>query len=499
MLDFFTSFRRHRTNFLAATDSIRPWFVVAIFFSSALLTAFGLVGGKSCLAAARSAKSAGDGDTADDDDSNVDLQLSALVVPARFSLKNKETDMLKFLVEVRGLLLEGFRNKGDSAEAARKHYEAAYKLPVIDPRACYAYGVVLLGQNKSAIAIEQFRVAARGRKVPYLPALQALAWTHLSRGDHAQALPALLDLAKRLEDAQESWPAAEDKENSAEWLGRTIGFLTGPGKVAAQASQIDKLAGDVGNVLSAERKQAYDRGRKAAAARHDELQTQAARPEAELVAEAGKKRDEIVTAAEVARREAKLIEGELATLKKAHDKQLAELATEIHDNAMKVKTTRPRIPAAEAEIEDLSAPKKHASVKMQGSNTRRSVQTTRKVIRDENAGEKKIRESQLASAQKKLQHIKSSLEDAEKAVTDAKQQRDDEQVTFRKETAPRRQALQASQQKAAELAARAREAEKGPQTAEQLKARVTSLEAYVPFYLELERDRLLASLKPSSQ
>jgi hypothetical protein len=268
MPDFCTLYRRFRASRPSATNSIRPWFVAVVLFPAALILAFGLDVGESCLAAAKSAKSAADADTADDDDSNVDLQLSALVVPARFLSKYKETDILKFLVEVRGLLLDGFRNKGDSAETARKHFEAAHKLPVIDPRAPYAYGVVLLEQDKSVVAVEQFRVAARGREVPYLPALQALAWTHLSRGDHAQALPALLDLAKRLEDSQESWPAAEDKVNSAEWLGRTIGFLTGPGKVAAQASQIDKLAGDVGKVLSGERKQAYERGRKAAAARH---------------------------------------------------------------------------------------------------------------------------------------------------------------------------------------------------------------------------------------
>ncbi len=445
-----------------------------------------------------SSKTAADSDAADDAETEVDLHLAALVVPARYSTKNKDSDTLKFLVELRGLLLEGFKNKGDSAEIARKHYEAANKLPIIDPRNPYAYGLVLLAQNKTAVALEQFRVASKGRKVPYLPALQALAWTQLSRGDHAQALPALLDLAKRLEESNESWPAAEDKELSAEWLGRMVGFLKGPGKVAAQASQIDKLATDVANLLTAERRQAYDRGLKAAAARHNELNTQAARPEAEQLAEANRKKDEIVAAAELAQREVKQIESELGTIKKAHDKQLAELATQIHDNAINFKTTAPRIPAAEAEVEDLSEPKKHASVKMQGSNTRRSTQTTRKVIRDENAGEKKIRESQLASAQKKLDNIKASLEEAEKAVTDAKQQREDEQAAFRKETAPQRERLRAAQQKAAELVARAREAEAGPLTAEHLKARVARLESYVPFYPELERDRLLASLKPSS-
>src|SRR5207249_597845 len=113
---------------------------------------------EACRAADKPAKSVADADTADDADSDVDLHLSALVVPARFTSKYKDSDNLKLLVEVRGLLQEGFKNKGDSADAARKHFEAANKLPVVDPRAPYAYGVVLLGQNKSVVALEQFRV-----------------------------------------------------------------------------------------------------------------------------------------------------------------------------------------------------------------------------------------------------------------------------------------------------------------------------------------------------
>ena len=484
---------------------IRSWsgMTVLSYAVAALALGWGQAEIKSACAADKPSKAAAssksatkmeaaDG-TADDADGDVDLYVSALVVPERFSSKYKDTDKLKFSSELRGLLLEGLKDKGDSLEAARKHFETANRLPVIDPRAPYAYGVVLLAQNKPAVALEQFRVAARNRKVPYLPALQALARTSLSRGDNAQALPALLDLAKRLEESQETWPAAEDKEHSAEWLGRTLGFLTGPGKIAAQASSIDKLATDVANVLTAERKQAYERGRQAAAARYDELKAQAASPDA--LAEVNKKRQDVVAAAAQAQREAKLIEDELGSLKKAHDKQLAELARQVHDNAMKVKTTTPRISAAEDEVEELSSPKKHASIRTMGNNSRRQTQTQQKVIRDENAGEKKIRESQLASAQKKLENIKASLADAEKAVADAKQQRDAENETFRKETAPKRQALQAAQQTAAELSLRAREAEKGPLTADQLKARATALESYVPLYPELEKNRLLASLK----
>lgn len=433
-------------------------------------------------------------ESADNGDQGLDEWLSALVVPERLSTRAKETDKLKFMMELRGLLVEGFKDKGDSAEAARKHFESAHRLPIDDPRAAYAYGVVLLEQKKTVAALEQFRAAAKQKKAPFLPALQGVAWTSLSRGEHLQALPALLDLAYRLEESQETWPAPEDKEHSAEWLGRMVGFLAGPGKTEEQVAHVEKLAVDVANLLTGERKQAYERGRQAVVARYDELKAYAARPAEELVAEASQKRDEIVAAAVAAERDVKKIEDELRALKKPHDKQLADLSRKIHDNAMKVKTMASRQTAAEAEVDEFSEPKMHASVRSQGNSRR----PTLKVIRNENAGEKKIRESQLSSAQKKLDNLKSSIEDARKTIADAKRQRDEGQVEYRKATAGHRQALQEAQHKAAEISARARDAEHGPLTLEKLKARVTSLEAYVPLYPELEKDRLLATLKPAS-
>lgn len=453
---------------------------------------------KSNSAANSAANSSATDDAADEADLGIDIDLSVLIVPTRIQGKVKDTDQLKFAQELRGLLLEGFKDKSDALEQAKKHFEAAHQLPVHDPRAAYAYGVVLLAQDKAVAALEQFRAAGRLKKAPFLPALQGIAWTGVSHGDHAQALPALLDLARRLEDSQELWPAAEDKEQSAAWLGSMVGFLSGPflagpGNAAAQASQIKKLAIDVAGVLTAERKLAYERCRKEAAARYVEIKALAARPMEVQLAEANQQREKNLAAAEAAVREAKQIEDELRWLKKPHDRQLTDLTRDIHENAMKIKTTASRVAAAEVEIEELSEPKKHASLK--SSNSRRQT-TLQKVIRNENAGEKKIRESQLAAAQRRLDNIQSSLEEARQAVANARKQRDEAQVDYRKDTAGKRQALHAAQQKAAELSICIRDAKRGAPTPEQLQARVTALETYVPLYPAVEKDRLLASLKP---
>lgn len=489
---------------LRTTEGFRSWSVVLVL---SFFLAGGLIVGDSSRgddkpAMKRSKASAkpmhatkveGVGESADDSEWELDEDLSALVVPSRFLAKSRETDRLKFSLETRGLLLEGFKEKSDGLEAARKHLESAHMLVADDPRAAYSYGVVLLAQKKSVLALEQFRTAARLKKAPFLPALQGIAWISLSRGEYTQAFSALLDLAHRLEESHETWPTVQDKEHSAEWLGRMIGYLAGPGKTDEQAAQIQSLAADVDRLLTAERKQAYEHGRKVVAVRHEELKAFAARPDGEVLAEVRQKREDILAAAAAAESEGKQLEEELRELKKPHDKQLADLSREIRSNAAKIKSTTPKVEDAEGEVEEFSKPKLHPQLKNQGM--RRPAQV---VGRSENAGEKKIRESQLASAEKKLDQLKSSLEKARQDIVDARKQRDAAQVEYHQATAGKRQALQAAQHKAAELSARARDAEQGSLTPEKLKARVTALEAYVPLYPELEKDRLLATLKTAS-
>ena len=427
----------------------------------------------------------------DDLDAEVDVDLSALVVPTRlFGKPPRETDRLKFSQELRGVLQEGFKDKGVGMDAAKKHFETARRLVPDDPRAPYAYGLALVSQNRSIVALEQFRAAAKQKEVPFLPAWQGIAWMHLSRGDYSQGLPALLDLAHRLEESHDAWPAAEDIEHSAEWLGRAIGFLEGPGKTAEQAAAIVKFSADVAKLLTGARKEACERGRQEVARRYDEFQSAAARPAAELLAESTQQREKTVAAVAAAESDVKQLEVELKSLKKPHDKRVVDLSHEIRNNAMKIKSATAKLDAAEAEVEEFSSPKLHPQLKSQGMRRPGKV-----VPRNENAGEKKIRESQLASAQKSLDRLKSTIEEARQGIARARKQRDDEQVEFRKSTAGKRQALHAAQHQAAELSAQARIAEHGALTPEKLKARATALDSYVSLYPELEKGRLLATLQ----
>lgn len=423
------------------------------------------------------------------DDNALDQDLTGLVVPAQFLAKAKEIDKLQFSQALRGALLEGLSDHADSLEAAKKHVESAHRFVPDDPRAPYAYGMILLARNKPRVALEQFHLAATRTKAPYLPALQGAAWVLVERGDYAEGFTALLDLTRCLKESRDNWPTAHDKERSAEWLGGMIGYLAGPGRVPEHAARIDKLVADVGKSLAAEHQQAYARGRKAVAGRFEEQKALAARPADEVLSEAGRKREEFLAAAAAAESEAKKLEGDLVELKKPYDTQLADLSREIRTNGTKVKSLAPRLEEAKAEVEELSVPKKHPQMK---SGYRR-VPTV--VARNENAGEKKIRESQLASARQKLQKLESEGDDAKKRIADAKTQRDTATAEYRRASGARRPLLLAAQKKSADLAASARSAELTP---EKLKLRVRALETYVPFYFEVEKGRLLATLKSPS-
>lgn len=432
-----------------------------------------------------------DTEVPDDLDAEVDVDLSALVVPTRlFTRPPRATDRLKFSQELRGLLQEGFKDKGVGLDAAKKHFETARRLVPDDPRAPYAYGLALLSQNRSIVALEHFHAAAKQKEVPFLPAWQGIAWMHLSRGDYAQGLPALLELARRLEESHDSWPAAEDKEHSAEWLGRMVGFLEGPGKTTEQSAAIAKFSADVAKLLTGERKVACERGRQEVIRRYDEFQSSAALPAAELLAEATQQREKISAALVAAESDVKKLEAELKGLRKPHDNLLTDLSHEIHSNATKIKSATAKLDAAEAEVDEFSSPKLHPQLKSQGMRRPGKV-----VPRNENAGEKKIRESQLASAQKALDRLKSTIEEARQGIARARKQRDDEQVEFRKSTAGKRQALHAAQHQSTELSAAARIAEHGAPTPEKLKARATALDSYVSLYPDLEKGRLLATLE----
>jgi len=428
------------------------------------------------------------GDDADHDSADVDDDVSALMLPAEMLGSVKKSSQLQFTQALRGLLLEGMT--ADGAAASKRHFEAASQNVPDDPRPAYAYGVALLVQKSPNEAATQFRAAARKAKAPFLPALQALPWVHLSKGDYKQGLSELAELASKIEDSKGSWPTEHDKVHASEWLGRVVGFLTGPGKSPDYSTQIDSTVEKIEKTLSGDRRAAFDQGRQRTARRHDELKTQAARPAADVLDELRQKREETRSASQTAADSVKSIEEEIRTIKKPFDQQIADADKEIRANGTKAKKLAQDIPDAEQAIELLSQPQLTATAVRPSRYYPQGIR-----VQNENAAQKKAREAQLAKVKQELQQIQSSVENAKQSVADSRSQRERAKADLKKALADKRVELAEAQRVSHDLAVAAKDAERALQSPDSIKTRVTAIDSYVALDPETEKTRLMATLK----
>jgi hypothetical protein len=426
---------------------------------------------------------------ADDEGLEADDDLTALIVPSTVLAKSKIIDRMKYSQELRALLMDGMKADSDSLATARRHYEAAHRAVADDPRATYAYALSLLAHNNSKEALDQFRAAARQSPAPFLPALQGIAWAHILRNDHAKGLPAALDLARKIEGVKETWPTDHDRQHSAEWLGRLMGYLSGPGSHSDQADAVEKAAANIGMMLANERKEAYDHGFKCVAGRHEKMKALATRPVEEVLAEAKQKKQELLAEAQAAEADVKRLEEEIRDVKKPYDKQMADFKSELRDAAGRRKKAALDYEEASEEVAAYSQPRVYPQIQTRGRMRTMGA-------RPENGTEKKARETQLASAQQREQQAQATLDQTKQQMTDTKAQRDQATADFRQSTADKRTELSEARKKSRHLAERVQDIEHFPLTPEKIKARVTALETYVPLDPDAEKTHLLATLKP---
>jgi len=429
-----------------------------------------------------------------DDGLDTDESLSNLTIPPALLGKVDKANRLKFSQSMRALVLEGM--VADGAATSKRYFEAAHQSAPDDPRAAYAYGLALLVQNNPKEALPQFRAAAKQTNVPFLPAVQGVAWIHLSKNELPQTLTTLTDMARRLEDSRGTWPTDHDKKYSAEWIGRMIGYMTGPGKNDDRADDVAAAAGEIQKILTGERRQSFEHGRKTISRRYDELKAESARPVNDVIAETKQKRQDALAAAQGAEADVKRIEEEIRSVKKPYDQQIADADREIRENATKVKRLSAELPEAEEEVSVLSTPQ---LIPQPRTVTRYRMPAYQYMTtRNETAQEKKARETKLTSAQQRLQQLKTSLDNAKQSMSEARSNRDKARTDSRKSVADKQSSLADARRKSQELAARVKEAEHALLTPEKLKSRVTALDSYVPLDPEVEKPRLLAVLKTLS-
>ena len=126
------------------------------------------------------------------------------------------------------MLEQGWSTKATDLRQAEEKFKAASELCPDDPRASYAYALVLLKHNQYDAAIKQFDLVGEQGKPPYLPAFRAAIWLRVLRKSYE---PAALDLVR----LTRTWRALEPgtlpewvQSDYVTWSGQMAGFLDGP-------------------------------------------------------------------------------------------------------------------------------------------------------------------------------------------------------------------------------------------------------------------------------
>ena len=428
------------------------------------------------------------GDSSVENPSDVGEEPSAFVPPAELLAQVEKSKQRQFQTSLRSLLKEGM--SADGAAAAKKHYESAHQAVSNDPRAPFAYGLALLEQKNYKEALVQFQAALKLSPGDYLPAFEARAYTELQRREYSSALNTLKDLSRRLESTKGTWPSEFDRIHTAEWLGRTVGFLEGPGAPSDQKSPIAETLARISEGLTADRKSAFEKGRASVAKRHAELEAWSARPVNEIAAELRTRRTDAEIALNAAQEDLKQFDKQTKAIKSPYEKQIADGSSDIRDHHNRLKNAQKEIPAVEEKVEFYSIPQSVPN----GVNKTRGVPTSVR-MRGENAQEKKARETNLANARQKLDQLQTTISNAKQAMADTRKQVDQAKAEMRSALAKRLPERRDVEQKVRDCTNRLRDLEHAALSPDQIKSRASALEAYVPFDTFTARDRLLETLK----
>lgn len=159
------------------------------------------------------------------------------------------------------MLDAGWRLGAEAQNAADDHYRAVQKLAGNDPRVEYAWALVLIKQRRHDAALEQL-----DRILKQDPGnLTALTWKarlRLHNKKFPEAIVALEELSAAtsasLTKASEA-PQRTEGLAAARFLGRAYGFLEGPAEL--KATQLEELKATLDQSLAGDARQAFDASR----------------------------------------------------------------------------------------------------------------------------------------------------------------------------------------------------------------------------------------------
>ena len=219
---------------------------------------------------------------------------------------------------IREMLELGWTAKASGLKQAEEKLNAVVELCPEDPRATFAYGLVLLKHSQYDQAIKRFDSIGEMAKPPYLPAFRGTIWIRILRKDYE---PAVLDLVNltRAWQAIELGPLPEwVQDDYVAWTGRMVGFLDGPVDNRSVDALLEKCVAEIGGLLSRPQLDLFK------AARNDVLDEFAAKANAQDQARLEAKRQQEKAAEET---KARLTEEASAT--KTEKKQVEKSAEEL--------------------------------------------------------------------------------------------------------------------------------------------------------------------------
>jgi hypothetical protein len=111
-------------------------------------------------------------------------------------------------------------------QEAQKHLGLARRAAPGDPRVDYAQGLVLLKQSQMKPAIAQFEAALKLDGGRYWPAWQAAIWGHLVNRQYEEGLTRLDEYAAVVQAAESPDEVSEAQRNAARWVGQLIEALS---------------------------------------------------------------------------------------------------------------------------------------------------------------------------------------------------------------------------------------------------------------------------------
>ncbi len=430
------------------------------------------------------------------------VDVDAMVAPILWFRRADPSAITVLHVRLRSLLAVGMKDKDGDLEKARAAWGEAHDYCPEDPRVSYATGLILAHHKRPTDALKQFEQAARLSTPPFIPALQALAWVQLRRGNLAASDPFLRQIATAVTKSG-PWPTDKSKQATAEWLGKAAGFVQGPGHSLMPAEQVERLIGDLGLLLTGDERTAFDSGRSAVDEQYAELARQAMRPPDELARETAIERQ--------------ALEHELAELKAEHASLVADLDATRQANFDAKKEVVKNMAAVRANRSVLRRTGDDAADRLAAllasrpreSGKRKEVRTEAKV--DSKTGqvtqERKTEtvnfstEEDLEKYRTEVLRLQSLLNTVGNGLQQAKLAA--QQVKTRRIAVAQLPEGQGDKKKFANqlqhriqrLSAQIKFLDENPPTPERLQAQLQTLNTYIPFDLHVEKDRLIASLK----